>query len=82
MTLYSEASYFDGDHCAHVAAREDHQERARKDRRARETIKRLNGRDPATYGWMAPHYARQAAKDFVRIDAAMRRQCPSLKEIG
>ncbi|GLV28160.1 hypothetical protein TomTYG75_06840 [Sphingobium sp. TomTYG75] len=46
-----------------------------------ERIKRPDGADPATYSWMAPHYARQAAKDFVLIDKAMRTQRPELKRI-
>ncbi|SCW56571.1 hypothetical protein SAMN02927924_01402 [Sphingobium faniae] len=36
MTLYSEASYFDGNHCQHVADREDRQRLERKDEIARQ----------------------------------------------
>ena len=35
MTLYSEASYFDGDHCQHVADRDEQQRLARKREAAR-----------------------------------------------
>lgn len=78
MTLYAEASYFDGEPVQHCADREESQRLDRKRNLARKAI---DGRDPATYAWMASHYARQAAKDFVRIDAAMRAQRPELKEI-
>lgn len=47
-----------------------------------ERIKRPSPFDPATYHWLAPHHARQAAKDAVLIDKAMRTQRPELKEIG
>ena len=47
-----------------------------------EKIKRPSPFDPATYSWMAPHYARRAAEDARKIDAAMRTQRPQLKELG
>lgn len=38
---YSEAAYFDGNHCAHVAAFVDHRYSAYRSRKARETLYRL-----------------------------------------
>ena len=55
--------------------------RARQILKDRETLQRRKPFDPATYSWMAPHYARRAAEDERRIDAAMRTQRPDLKEI-
>lgn len=46
--LYSEAAYFDGNHCQHVAAWEEHKRLARIARQAREAHRqnerRRNGR--------------------------------------
>lgn len=46
--LYSEAAYFDGNHCQHVAAWEEHKRLARIARQAREAAgmieRRRNGR--------------------------------------
>lgn len=47
MLIYSEAAYFDGNHCQHVAAWEEHKRLARIARQAREAIgreRRRNGR--------------------------------------
>jgi len=39
-TIYAEAAYFDGDHCAHVAAWEDHRRLQRIRAQARLVIER------------------------------------------
>lgn len=45
MLIYSEAAYFDGQHCQHVAAWEEHKRLVRIARQAREAIgRRRNGR--------------------------------------
>lgn len=41
--LYAEAAYFDGDHCAHVAAREEHRRLQRIRKQARLAIERRTG---------------------------------------
>lgn len=41
--LYAEAAYFDGDHCAHVAARDEHRRSQRLRKQARLAIERRNG---------------------------------------
>ena len=41
--LYAEAAYFDGDHCAHVAAREEHRRLQRLRAQARLVIERRTG---------------------------------------
>lgn len=45
MLIYSEAAYFDGNHCQHVAAWEEHKRLERKRREAAGMIeRRRNGR--------------------------------------
>lgn len=45
--IYSEAAYFDGNHCQHCADREEHQRLARARRQARQVFeRRRNGRRP------------------------------------
>lgn len=41
--LYAEAAYFDGDHCAHVAAWEEHRRLQRLRAQARLVIERRTG---------------------------------------
>lgn len=83
MSLYAEASYFDGEPVQHCADRDESQRLTRKRELARQAIARPSPFDPAAYlGRMAPHHAMKAAQDARLIDAAMRAQRPQLKEIG
>ena len=42
--LYSEAAYFDGNHCAHCAARDEHLRLKRKMTEARKALDRRSSR--------------------------------------
>ncbi|KMS64022.1 hypothetical protein [Sphingobium baderi] len=62
MTLYSEASYFDGDHCQHVADREDRQRLERKRHETREALSMRYG--------VAPHWGKTCADMDAQISRA------------
>lgn len=67
MTLYSEASYFDGDACQHVADREEMQRLERK----REVARKLVGNpcDPASYRHICNERNAQGAARMARMIA-------------